>query len=452
YGGLQDNGVWVGPSTYKASMRWQNSGQYPYKSIMGGDGMQIAVDTRDNNTVYTGYQFGNYYRLNQQTGDQKYITPKHELGERPLRWNWQTPIHLSVHNQDILYMGAHKLYRSFNQGEDFTAISEDLTTGGKKGDVAYSTLTAIHESPLKFGLLYAGSDDGYLHRSKDGGNTWTRISDAFPPNLWISRVQASAHDESKVYVALNGYRWDDFAAYLYRSDDYGETWQRIGSDLPFEPVNVVKEDPVNPAILYVGTDHGLYVSLDRGDSFMTMDHDLPATAVHDVVVHPRENELIVATHGRSFYLADVQHLQQIKPEVMEKALYAFDLAEIKHRKSWGNPFSQWAKPNDPKAKIPYYVNSPGEVTINIKTEEGTLLQSLKAKAAKGLNYADYDLTHVESAQKAYEEVLNAELKEGERRQKVKAAKNGQYYLHPGKYVVEINKDGVTESKTLAIKK
>jgi len=167
YGGLQDNGVWKGPSTYRTSDRWHGSGQYPYKSIMGGDGMQVAVDTRDNNTVYTGFQFGFYFRLNLANGKRTMIKPQHELGERPLRFNWQTPIHLSKHNQDIFYYGANKLYRSFNQGDDYEAISDDLTQGGKKGDVPFGTLAAIHESDFQFGLLYTGSDDGLVqHRPR----------------------------------------------------------------------------------------------------------------------------------------------------------------------------------------------------------------------------------------------------------------------------------------------
>ncbi|MEO6757824.1 MAG: glycosyl hydrolase, partial [Saprospiraceae bacterium] len=292
YGGAQDNGVWVGPSDYKASDEWQQTGQYPYQSLLSGDGMQVQVDTRDNNTVYTGFQFGNYFRVNRSTGATKPIGPRHELGERPLRFNWQTPIWLSRHQQDVLYMGANKLYRSFDQGEHWEAISGDLTHGGQTGNVPYGTLTSIHESPLKFGLLYAGSDDGLLHVTRDGGETWTRISDSLPAKLWVSRVQASAHERGRVYVSLSGYRWDDFRAYLYASEDYGQHWQQIGLDLPVEPINVVREDPVNPDLLYVGTDHGLYLSLDRGRTFQALGGDFPAVPVHDLVIQSRSNDLV----------------------------------------------------------------------------------------------------------------------------------------------------------------
>ncbi|HHE54312.1 MAG TPA: glycosyl hydrolase, partial [Caldithrix abyssi] len=185
YGGLQDNGVWMGPSNHRESRSWQQSGHYAFKSIMGGDGMQVAIDTRTNQIVYTGFQFGNYFRIDLTNNKSKRITPKHQLGERPLRFNWQTPIHLSQYNQDILYIGAQKVFRSMDRGEHWTAISSDLTKGGKNGDVPYGTLTSIHESPLKFGLIYAGSDDGLVHVTKDGVAHWERISDSLPQDFWV---------------------------------------------------------------------------------------------------------------------------------------------------------------------------------------------------------------------------------------------------------------------------
>lgn len=224
YGGLQDNGVWVADHNARINKRWQASGQNPYESIMGGDGMQVQVDDRNPNIVYTGYQFGNYFRVDRE-GRNKYIQPKHTLGENPYRFNWQTPILLSKHNQDILYLGGNKLHRSLNQGDDWETISEDLTTGGKKGNVAYGTLTSISESPFQFGLLYVGSDDGYINLTKNGGGSWTRISNNLPQNLWVSRVVASSHKKERVYVTLNGYRFDDFTPYVYMSNDYGQTWK-----------------------------------------------------------------------------------------------------------------------------------------------------------------------------------------------------------------------------------
>ena len=340
YGGLQDNGVWSTPSTTGVSA-FANSGlgitNDPSKNIGGGDGMQVQVDTRNNVTVYYGSQFGNYQRSNRITKENtKRITPRHELGETPLRFNWQTPILLSKYNQDILYFGANKFYRSMNQGDSMVVMSSDLTNGSKPGDVAYGTMTTISESPIRFGLLYTGTDDGNIHLSKDAGYTWTKISQAstlvkqIPKGLWVSRVTASAYNEGRVYASFNGYRNDDFSPYLFVSEDFGGTWKQLGKDLPAEPINVVKEDPVNENIIYVGTDGGLYVSFDKGNSFMMWNAGLPKSVpVHDIAIQQRDNEIVLGTHGRSLFIAkliDVQQLQKDpdwlkkkKPEQEEKS-------------------------------------------------------------------------------------------------------------------------------------
>mgnify|MGYP001241228132 FL=1 len=315
YGGLQDNGVWVGPNNYEANPGWMQEGKYPYEFLMGGDGMQVEIDNRNSDIVYTGFQFGNYYRLNRKGGAPVYIQPKHELGDSPYRFNWQTPILLSPHNQDILYLGGNKLMRSMNQGDDWTAISEDLTQGGKPGNVAYGTLTSISESPFLFGLLYTGSDDGLVYVSKDAGGSWTKISDTFPKDLWVSRVIASSHKKERVYVTLNGYRWDDFKPYVYVSDNFGATWKDISSNLPASPVNVIKEDPVNQDLLYLGTDNGAYASFNRGETWEVFSKELPNVAVHDLVIQPQAKHLVLGTHGRSLYVADISLLQKLNSKI-----------------------------------------------------------------------------------------------------------------------------------------
>lgn len=442
FGGLQDNGVWRGPSTYKASHEWHDTGRYPYRGIMGGDGMQVAVDTRDNNTVYTGYQFGNYFRIDLAREKSTYITPKHELGERPLRWNWQTPIHLSVHNPDILYMGANKLYRSMNQGDSFEAISDDLTKGGKKGDVAFGTLSSIHESPLKFGLIYAGSDDGLVWVTKDGGNNWTNISAGLPQDMWVSRVQASAYEKGRVYASLNGYRWDNFESFVYVSEDYGKTWVRIGKDLPLEPVNVVREDPVNPDILYVGTDHGLYVSLDRGQTFMAMYKDLPAVAVHDLVIHPKAKEIIVGTHGRSIFKAPVKELQQLNTETLAKPLVLFDIPKTRYREGWGNSWSKWGEPRVPEIFIPIYAKESGPAQLSLLAGDDLTLKTWTADLKKGLNYLSYHLDFNSEVEDAYTAFLNDNKKKADDPDvELKKGDNGQWYLRPGSYKLKLEVKG-----------
>ena len=451
YGGLQDNGVWMGPSTYQENTRWHSSGQYPYKSIMGGDGMQVAVDTRDNATVYTGFQFGNYFRLNTKTRDRKYITPKHELGDRPLRWNWQSPIQISTHNQDIIYFGSNKLHRSMNNGDEFMEISGDLTTGGKKGDVAFSTLTSIHESPLKFGLIYVGTDDGLIHVTKNGGYEWEQITNGLPKDLWVTRVWASAHDEGTVYAALNGYRYDDFGAYAYVSKDYGTTWQSINANLPDEPINTIKEDAKNENILYVGTDNGLYISLDKGQSYMLMDKDLPAVAVHDIVVHPTTNDLVIGTHGRSIYKANAGHIQALSTSALAEDLVVFDMPKVKRSNRWGTRRNRWSEFNEPSIQIPFYAKNAGGVTINIQTEKGTTLKSISTDAIKGLNYIDYDLTLPEKGAKILEAAMNENLEKKATKKVLKAAKgNRAFYLEKGTYKVEVVKSGTKETMDLVV--
>ncbi len=450
YGGAQDNGVWTGSSNYEPSDDWQQSGQYPYKSIMGGDGMQVQVDTRDNNTVYTGFQFGNYFRVNKSEGRPVAISPKHDLGERPLRFNWQTPIWLSRHQQDVLYLGANKLYRSFNQGKDWEAISGDLTLGGKPGNVPYGTLTSIHESPLKFGLLYAGSDDGLIHVTRDGGETWTKISDNLPQNLWVSRVQASAHVRSRVYASLNGYRWDDFNSYLYTSEDYGQTWTKIGNSLPSEPINVVLEDPGNSELLYVGTDHNLYVSLDRGKTFQTLDAAFPDVPVHDLAVQANAKELVIGTHGRSMFKVNIDLLQQMNADLLLKTVHLFDISKRKYSKNWGKK-QPYKELKDPVVPVTYYVSSAGNAKWSVRMKEtGQELNEGELSCVKGLNTFDYSLSIQDAATKKYKESLQAAQKDKKKAFDLEKADTGKVYLRKGAYTFVLTKDGATVETDLII--
>jgi photosystem II stability/assembly factor-like uncharacterized protein len=450
YGGAQDNGVWVGSSNYSASSNWHQSGQYPYKELLGGDGMQIQIDTRDNNTVYTGFQFGNYFRIKKSGGRNVPITPKHDLGERPLRFNWQTPIHLSRHQQDVLYFGANRLYRSLNQGSDWEAISGDLTQGGKAGNVPYGTLSSIHESPLKFGLIYAGSDDGLVHVTKDGGNSWSKISNDLPQNLWVSRVQASAHERSRVYVSLNGYRFDDFNAYLYLSDDFGVSWKKIGLNLPPEPINVVKEDPGNPNVLYVGTDHQVYVSLDQGMTFQTLSDEFPDVPVHDLVLQSSAKDLIIGTHGRSMFKADVSLVQELTTETLNTALVLFDIKKKKYSRNWGRK-QPYTEIKDPLLPVRFYSSSGGTVNWKVLQKEQKLeLNSGKIEAVKGLNNFDYSLWVKEDAQKKYKENLQATQKEQNKSFELEKADSGKVYLRKGMFTFVLEMDGKRVEKDFQI--
>ncbi len=452
YGGLQDNGVWAGPSTYKADYDWYDGGQYPYKRLIGGDGMQVQVDWRDNSTVYTGFQFGNYFRVNRNTGEMKRLVVPTEVGEGKLRWNWEAPILISRHNQDVIYFGSNRFHRSLNRGDEFKTLSGDLTKGPKTGDVGFGTLTTIDESPMKFGLIYAGSDDGLVHVSKDGGYNWTNISAGLPNNLWVSQVSPSAHDEGTVYVSLNGYRDDHFKPYVFVSKDYGQTWQSLAGTLPNEPVNVVREDPKNANLLYVGTDHGLYVSLDKGKSFIRASSGtLPAVAVHDVVVHPRENELVVGTHGRSIYTANVEPLQLMADSVTSKPLHLFALKPITNSAGWGRVFNKYEDAPKYEYTMTYYAKQPGRTTAKITTDKGLLLRTLTDTTEAGLNYLTFDYAVDTTQRVAYEKALNEAKKKDDKAIELAVADDKKLYIRPGKYKLTLDQNGTTLTRDFEVK-
>ena len=462
YGGLQDNGVWTGPSTYNKSNYWYASGKYPYQVLYGGDGMQVQVDTRNNETVYTGYQFGYYARLNKNSGKEEIsIRPSTKFGEAPLRYNWQTPILLSKHNQDILYYGSNRFHRSLNKGENLVTLSDDLSNGKKEGDVAFGTITTISESPLKFGLIYCGTDDGNVWMSKDNGYNWNKINvfikkempptkaktpppavNMIPDGLWVSRVTAGRYNESTVIVSLNGYRDDNFNPYLFISDDYGLTWTQIGSDLPAEPINVVKEDPKNYNILYVGTDNGLYISLNRGKNFMTFSAGLPRVAVHDIAIQERENEMVVGTHGRSLYKVKLNEVQQLDA-LITKEIHLFPIDDITYDENLGKQFNVFNDTYVYDHVIPYFVKSPGIITIQIATDDGTIIKEMTDSAEAGINYLKYDLSLENIFEAAYENYLNNQPVDGMRKvADVKVADNGKLYVLPGKFQIKMSTESL----------
>ena len=393
YGGLQDNGVWKGPHNSIENKRWNMNGKYPWEMIMGGDGMEVQIDNRDSNTVYTGFQFGFYYRLELDSGKRKSIKPVHELGESPYRFNWQTPILLSPHNQDIVYFGTNHFHKSNDKGDSWQLTSKDLTNGGKKGNVPYGTITTIAESPIVKDLLYVGTDDGLIHVSKNGGKTWKNISQNLPQDMWVSKVYASSHNEKVIYASLNGYRWDNFSPYLYKSENYGKTWTSISSNLPDSPINVVIEDNINQNILYVGNDHGVYVSLDSGINWEPFSSGLTSAAVHDLVIQKDENHLLIGTHGRSIYLTKIEKIQGLSDEILNSSLYVYPLKSIKKLASWGVKRSIWSESNNPNLELTIFSSSKKEYQLSIIDSEGNSIYNVSDKLDRGFNFVDYNLRH-----------------------------------------------------------
>lgn len=355
YGGLQDNGTWRGPSTYRDTPGWHQSGHYAWTSIGGGDGMQIEVDPRDPDVVFTGSQFGYYSRQDLNADAYTGIHPQHALGETPLRWNWQTPIWLSRHQNDILYMASNRVHRSFDQGANWETLSGDLTRGGIPGNVPFGTITSLHESPLRFGQLAVGTDDGLIQVSRDGGYNWTQLTSPVPQDpkndrtFWVSEVLWSAHHPNRLYVGLNAYRLDHFDSYVFVTENDGRTWKRLGDrtivdGLPAEPVNALMESADWEDCLFVGTDGGCYTSLDRGATWSTLHPDLPRVPVHDLVIQERENELVIGTHGRSIWVADLNPWLDHADEAIAIDWTTEDAVALEWSERWGQKGWAWSEP------------------------------------------------------------------------------------------------------------
>lgn len=397
-GGLQDNGTMRGPSDYVPG----KSDPGAWKSIGGGDGSCVQVDPKDRNVVYTASQFGYATRQNLKTGERARIRPRPALKEKPLRYNWVTPFLISPHAREVLYYGTNRLFRSFDRGETWTAISGDLTSNREPGDVPFGTITTIAESPKKFGVIWVGTDEGRVWGTRDGGATWKDLGagkggKGIAADRWVTRVVASAHEEGTVYVSQNGYRDDDFAPYVFRSTDYGESWTSLARGLPDEPVNTIREDPKARNVVFVGTDLGAFVSLDRGDTWEALTGGLPHVPVHDLAIHPKEGDVVLGTHGQSVWIADVSPLRALSPEVRKKDLHAFPAkgAEWERRRGYGiHPFVAHWRPIPTERRLAWWAgpSTKGETRITVRDGWGNVWAERTADTRPGLNVFVYDLT------------------------------------------------------------
>ena len=288
-----------------------------WKYTLGAEGSTHIVDTRDNNTILASLFYGKLAKatVDGYPEDMKYVLPSAYPEEPDLRGQWMAPTIFSPLNHDIVYHGVQYVMKSTDLGDTWELISPDLSYNDptKQGDISYQTITAIDESPFRAGLLYAGTDDGRLWRTKDGGKSWEDIRKNPLPVRWVSRIVASRYEMGTVYVTQTGRRDDDAAVYVWRSTDFGETWEDLSANIPVGPVNVIREDPRNKDILYLGTDVGVYLSKDKGESWAVLG-DLPCTYVHDLKIHPRENLVLIATHGRGMFVLDADPLNKKKNE------------------------------------------------------------------------------------------------------------------------------------------
>jgi len=389
YGGLQDNGVYMGSSAGSPDDK-----KY-WERVFGGDGMHVAVDPRNSNLVYTGFQFGNYFRIDRSSDDIKRITPKHDIAETRYRYNWNTPIAMSHHNPDIIYFGSQKVHISFDQGSNWQTISPDLSNNLPNGDVPYSTLTKISESPVHFGTIWAGTDDGNIHLTKSLGEKWELVSSGLPQDRWVSDLHASHHDAATAYASLTGYRYDEFRSFVYKTDDYGQSWNSLTANLPQENVNTIYEDPNVPGLLYLGTDQGAYISWDDGEKWQLIPQ-IPNVAVYDVVVHPRDKELILGTHGRSVYVMDIKPLQELATQQEEK-LTLFEVDDVRYSDQWGEQTAPFRDPQKPELAILYFNNTSSKrrsnspITLRVENSDNKKLFAKKLNAKRGFNIFTWDL-------------------------------------------------------------
>lgn len=310
FGSIQDHHSWYGPVDIRRGKDRVLTTEFD--NCIGAEGSSHVVDTRDNNTVYASSFYGALGRqkLVGGSGSRGGILPNIMPGEPKLRGQWVAPTILSPHNMDIVYHGMQYVLKSIDKGQTWEYISPDLTYNdpNKQGDINYQTISSISESPVKSGLIYAGTDDGRIWRTKNGGNDWKEIRSGAVPVKWVSRLIASKYDMGTVYMTQTGRRDDDFQVYVWKSTDFGETWEDISANIPVGPVNVLREDPNNKDILYVGTDASVYLSKNGGKKWDVLG-DFPFAYVHDLNIQPRDNMIIVATHGRGMWVLNADLLE-----------------------------------------------------------------------------------------------------------------------------------------------
>jgi photosystem II stability/assembly factor-like uncharacterized protein len=400
FGGTQDDGALYAPSDFRPDNEPAPNDAWRHVWLdrwTGGDAFVTLPDPTDPRFVYYEHQNGDMLRMNLAAGNPfsygpatESIRPRAPRGEAPWRFGWYTPFIISRHEPRTLYAGGNVVVKSQNRGGQWRAISPDLgdPAGDERAVVPTGTITMLSESRFAPGILYAGTESGKLFLTRDDGKYWKNIS-AGLPKKWISRIVASDYDAATVYVSQTGYREDDFSAYLYRSTDYGATWTSIANNLPAESINVVREDPQNANLLYLGTDAGVYVSLDRGAHWESLCADLPTTPVHDLVIHPREHELIIATHGRSMFLMDIRPLQALNDQTRAAELHVFDVRSVKLK--WAAPREVPPFPPRGRARIHYWLKQPGNVTLTVRNAEGETIRTLQSKGVAGVNDAVWDI-------------------------------------------------------------
>ncbi len=420
-GGLQDNGTWCGPSrgrvffgegdTQVSDEKMLSLSNMDWFDVWDGDGYYAQIDPRDARIIYAEAQEGELVRVDLASGRIRKLKPEAKEGSPRFRFNWNSPFAISKHDPDALYLGGNRVFKLTRRGDAWEAISPDLSnrepdrivTAGS-GAETHGTVVTLAESPLTAGVLWAGTDDGNLQLTRDDGTTWTNLTARLagvPKGTYVSRIEASRFEPGAAFASFDGHRTGDERPYLLETRDFGATWRSIASDLPAGgPVRVVRQDPANQDLLFVGTEFGVFASLDRGGRWIPLRGEaFPAVQVHDLQVHPRDRDLVAGTHGRSIYvLDDITGLEQMTPEALGKPLallqprpaYGFYLRQ--RGGLWGN--DAFGARNPPYAILNYLVKErdPDGAKIEIKDARGVTVRELKGPAEAGLNRVGWDLT------------------------------------------------------------
>jgi photosystem II stability/assembly factor-like uncharacterized protein len=414
FGGLQDNSAWIGDSQYPGGItnnRWEN--------LFGGDGFWVFPDPSDPNYVYAEAQGGNVGRVNRITLDGRAIKPQPNYGEGKLRFNWNTPIHMSPNEKGTIYIGAQFLFRSRDHGQTWDRISPDLTTndpekqkqeesGGVTVDNSdaetHTTIYSISESPRDGQVIWVGTDDGNLQLTRDGGKSWTNVVSNVPdlPKFsWVAWVEASLYDASTAYAAFDRHTFGDMAPHVYKTSDYGKTWTPVVA--PESGVrgfaHVIKEDTVVPDLLFLGTELGLWVSLDDGKHWAQYKgHEFPCVPVRDIVVHSRESDLVVATHGRGIWIIDdITPLRKLTPDIMAKDVVFLQGKPPQQRLvsngGWAEGSATYNGPNSPDAAVITYYQKKrhifGKMKIEVLDAQGKLVDTLPPNSRRGVSRVEW---------------------------------------------------------------
>jgi photosystem II stability/assembly factor-like uncharacterized protein len=398
YGGTQDFGTWKGPSTKR--------GRFPirmedWQHVRGADGAYVQVDPTDSRWLYVESQNGSISRNDQKTSSRKNIRYRKE----GIRFNFIAPILISPHNPNVVYHGANVLLRSPFRGEDWQEISPDLTNEGSNPEDRRikGTITTIDESPIAQGVIWVGTDDGNVQLTRDNGETWTKLNDRFPdyPGYTVTRVAASHHNPGTAYVSLSGLRSNfDLKPYVYKTTDYGQTWTSVVNNLPDdEPVNVITEDHKNPNLLFIGTAKSIHVSIDGGNTWTPMRNNMPYIHIHDLCIHPRENDIVVGTYGRSIWIADISPLQELTSDVLSKEVHLFDVEPqvlwiLSEQTQVAADFQNLRGEIAPHGVVVnYYLKDKAGGDVKVRIYRGTwLINEYTGSGNPGLNSVEWYLT------------------------------------------------------------